>query len=123
MKLALTTLAAVAMIAGTLGATSAVASRKPSATEKAAIAQAMKTPRRCLTIRVATVQKGWASARLRVPLKHSCLPYAADGVVVLRRRDDVWRMRFAGSSWSCPIPTVPEAVRKDLKLGCPEGGP
>ena len=39
------------------------------------------------------------------------------------RRDDVWRMRFAGSSWSCPIPNVPEVVRKDLRLGCPEGGP
>jgi hypothetical protein len=122
MKLALTILAATALVAGLFGATAAVASRKPSATEKAAIAQAMKTPRRCLKIRVATVRKGWASATLKVPLKHSCLPYAADGIAVLHRRDDVWRMRFAGSSWSCPIQGVPEAVRKDLHMGCPEGG-
>jgi hypothetical protein len=42
---------------------------------------------------------------------------------VWRRRDDVWRQRFAGSSWSCPIRSVPEDVRTDLRLGCPEGGP
>jgi hypothetical protein len=117
-KLALLTL--IALAAAT---TSATASRKPKATEKAAIAQAVETPRRCLKIRVATVRNGWASVRLRVPLKQSCMPYAADGWVILRKRDDVWRQRFAGSSWSCPIQGVPEVVRKDLHLGCPEGGP
>jgi hypothetical protein len=122
MKLLLASVVILAAAAA-LTATSATASRKPRATEKAAIAQAMKTPRRCMRIRVATVRKGWASATLRVPLKQSCMPYAADGIAVLHRRDDVWRMRFAGSSWSCPIKGVPEAVRKDLKLGCPEGGP
>jgi hypothetical protein len=123
MKLSLTLLTLAAVLVGTIGPASAVAARKPSATEKAAIAQLMETPRRCLKIRVATVRKGWASATLRSPLKQSCQPYAADGIAVLRRRDDVWRMRFAGSSWSCPIPGVPEVVRKDLRLGCPEGGP
>jgi hypothetical protein len=123
MKLALTTLAATALVAGLFGATAAVASRKPSATERAAIAQAMQVPRRCVKIRVATVRKGWARLDLRVPLPKSCQRYAADGVVVLKRTDDVWRQRFAGSSWSCPIKGVPEAVRKDLKIGCPEGGP
>jgi hypothetical protein len=123
MKLSLSLLTLIAVIAGAVGPAAAVADRKPTATEKAAIAQRMKTPRRCLKIRVATVRKGWASATLRAPLKRSCQPYAADGVAVLRRRDDVWRMRFAGSSWSCPIPRVPEEVRMDLRLGCPEGGP
>jgi hypothetical protein len=121
-KLALLTLIALAAAAA-LATTSATASRKPKTTEKAAIAQAMKTPRRCLKVRVATVRKGWASATLRNPLKQSCMPYAADGIAVWHRRDDVWRMKFAGSSWSCPIKGVPEVVRKDLKLGCPEGGP
>jgi hypothetical protein len=123
MKLSLVLLTVVAVLAGTVGATSAVAARKPSATEKAAIAQALETPRRCLKVRVATVRKGWASATLKVPLPKSCQRYAADGILVMRRRDDVWRMRFAGSSWSCPIKGVPEEVRKDLRLGCPEGGP
>src|SRR5262245_61298482 len=113
----------VLVAAAAVATTSATASRKPKATEKAAIAQAMNTPRRCLKVRVATVRPGWASATLRTPLKHSCMPYAADGIAVWHRRDDVWRMKFAGSSWSCPIKGVPEAVRKDLKLGCPEGGP
>ena len=122
MKLALATVLVLAA-AAVVATTSATAARKPKATEKAAIAQAMKTPRRCLKVRVATVRKGWASATLRNPLPHSCLPYAADGIAVWHRRDDVWRMRFAGSSWSCPIKGVPEAVRKDLKMGCPEGGP
>ena len=107
-------------------APAAVADRAPTATERAAVAQALKTPRRCLRIRVATVERGWASARFRNPAESGrarCLPYAADGVAVFRRRDDVWRQRFAGSSWACPIPTVPEAVRRDLGMGCPEGGP
>jgi hypothetical protein len=122
MKLALATAVVLAAVAA-LAATSATASRKPKATEKAAIAQAMNTPRRCVKIRVATVRKGWASLRLRNPLPQSCMKYAADGWVVLRNRDDVWRQKFAGSAWSCPIKGVPEAVRKDLHLPCPEGGP
>jgi hypothetical protein len=116
-------LVASALVLGGLAVSPATASRTPKATEKAALAQAMKTPRRCLKIRVATVRRGWASVRLHSPLPDSCMKYAADGVSVMRRRDDVWRQRFAGSSWSCPIPRVPEDIRKDLKLGCPEGGP
>lgn len=116
-------LLAAAVLLCAVAVTSATASRKPRATERAALAQAMQTPRRCLRIRVATVRPGWASVRFRMPPSDSCMRYAADGVSVWRRRDDVWRHRFAGSSWSCPIPKIPEDVRKDLKLGCPEGGP
>jgi hypothetical protein len=123
MKLALTTVIVAALVAGLFGAASAVASRKPTATEKAAIAQAMQVPRRCVKVRVATVRKGWAWLHLRAPLPHSCDRYAADGIVLLKRTDDVWRQKFAGSSWSCPIKGVPDAVRKDLKVDCPEGGP
>jgi hypothetical protein len=99
------------------------AARKPSATERAALAQAMEKPRHCLQIRIATVRTGWASVKLRSPLPDPCLKYAADGVSAWRKRDDVWRQRFAGSSWSCPIPRVPEDVRKNLRLGCPEAAP
>jgi hypothetical protein len=99
----------------------ASASRKPTAPERAAIAEAIRAPRKCLAIRVATVRPGWASAKF-ASAKGVCAKYVADGVAVFRRRDDVWRMRFAGSSWRCPIKGVPEAVRKDLGLGCPEGG-
>jgi hypothetical protein len=113
----------VALLAGGLVASSASASRKPTATERAAIAQLMKAPRRCVLIRVATVRRGWASARFQIPATSQCSKYIADGVAILHRRDDVWHMRFSGSAWSCPIPHVPEAVRKDLRLGCPEGGP
>jgi hypothetical protein len=116
------TVVAATFLAVAHGST-ADAARKPTATERAALAQAMEMPRRCLRIRIATVRTGWASVRLRSPLPDSCLKYAADGVSVWRKRDDVWRQRFAGSSWSCPIPGVPEDVRKDLRLGYPEGGP
>jgi hypothetical protein len=119
-------LGALAVVAATFLAvahgSTANAAREPTATERAALAQAMEVPRRCLRIRVATVRSGWASVKFRSRLPDSCLEYAADGVSVWRKRDDVWRQRFVGSSWSCPIPRVPEDVRKDLRLGCPEGG-
>ena len=104
-----------------LAPSAAVASRKPTATERAALAQAMEAPARCLAIRVATVRRGWASAKFR-RFKGKCAKYASDGVTVWRRRDGVWRHGFAGSSWSCPIAKVPEVVRSDLNLPCPEGG-
>ena len=111
-----------ALAVGALAVSTAVASRAPKAAERAALAKALKVPQRCLKMRVATVRRGWASLHLKVPLPKSCLRYAADGVVVMHKGARGWRMVFAGSSWRCPIKTVPEAVRKDLKLGCPEGG-
>src|SRR5262249_27987382 len=81
----------------------ASASRAPKASERAALAKALKVPARCLKMRVATVRSGWASLHLKVPLPKSCLRYAADGVVVMRKGAHGWRMRFAGSSWKCPI--------------------
>jgi hypothetical protein len=101
---------------------SAFAARKATETERAALAQAAQAPRRCLRIQVSTARRGWASVSFKAPARASCLRYATDGVSVWRRRDDVWRQRFAGSSWSCPIPGIPEAVREDLDLDCPEGG-
>jgi hypothetical protein len=123
MRLGMLVSAVAVVVLGGLAVSSASASREPRATEKAALAQALRVPRRCVAIRVATVRQGWASVTLRSPLPRSCLKYAADGVNVMRLRDDVWYRRFSGSSWACPIPHVPEDVRKDLGLGCPEGGP
>jgi hypothetical protein len=123
MKRTVTLLMLMAVPAAVYTGPSAFAARKPKATERAALSQAMERPRRCLRIRVATVRHGWASVSLKTPLRKSCQRYAADGVTVWHRQDDVWKMRFAGSSWKCPIARVPEAVRKDLRLGCPEGGP
>lgn len=100
----------------------AAALRKPTPLERATIAQAVRIPSRCLQIRVATVRPGWATAALGGEQLRSCDRYQANGVVVLRRRDGIWLRRFAGSSWSCPIAGVPEAVRRDLRLACPEGG-
>src|SRR4051812_33391846 len=108
------TAAMLVTVATAMPTHTAVASRAPSATERAAIAQFFQAPRRCLRIRVATVRRGWASATYRTPIRASCMRYVANGITVLRRRDDVWRQRWAGSSWSCPIPEVPEDVRKDL---------
>lgn len=120
MRLVLSFMVTAVLVSG-IGVSSAVASRAPKATERAALARAMKVPQRCLNMRVATVRAGWASAALKYPLSKSCRRYAADGIVVWHKRDGVWRMRFAGSSWKCPIKGLPEAVRKDLRLGCPEG--
>jgi hypothetical protein len=116
-------LSALALTPAAPLAPTAVASRAPTATERAALAQALTAPRRCLEIRVSTVRRGWASVSFRSPVRDSCLRYVADGVSVHRRRDDIWREVFVGSSWSCPIPRVPEDVRRDLRLPCPEGGP
>jgi hypothetical protein len=82
-------------VAATLAATVAVpaanARRAPTATERAALAQAGKVPRRCLRIHVATVRAGWASVSFHGG--HACARYASNGVAVWRRRDDVWRFR------------------------------
>jgi hypothetical protein len=116
-----TVILAVLAVAGGALVPVALASRAPTAPERAALAQALRVPRRCLRMRVATVRPGWATVAFK-RVTGNCARYAADGVTVFRRIDDVWHMRFAGSSWSCPIKGVPEVVRKDLKLPCPEGG-
>ena len=81
----------------------------------------MTTPTALGSRSLTTVARGWATVAFE-KVTGSCARYAADGITVYRRIDGGWDRRFAGSSGSCPISGVPEAVRKDLRLPCPERG-
>jgi hypothetical protein len=106
------------LLAGTVAAPGvASADRAPTERERASIARAVDVPKRCLKIRVSTVNRRWSAVRLRLA-KRSCQRWAADGVAVYRRRSGRWRFVVAGSAFECPVPKVPRRVVRDLDIPC-----
>lgn len=95
----------------------AQADRTPTAAESKAIATAAKVPARCLKIRVSSVDDAYAGIWRR-NLKKGCGKYQADGVAVFKKGHHGWKFVTAGSSFECPVPKVPRAVAKDLKIAC-----
>jgi hypothetical protein len=95
----------------------AQADRAPTKREHAAVATAVGVPKRCLRVRVSTVDERWATARVRNG-KASCAEHAADGMAVFKRRRGAWRFVTAGSSFDCPVPDVPRRVARDLRIPC-----
>jgi hypothetical protein len=93
------------------------ADRAATAREHAAIAKAVGVTKRCLRVRVSTVDERWARANVRSK-KASCADHAADGLAVFKRRGGAWRFVTAGSSFDCPVPDVPRRVARDLKIPC-----
>ncbi len=74
-------------------------------------------PARCLKIRVSSVNDAYAGIWRR-NLKKGCEKYQADGVAVYKKGHHGWKFVTAGSSFECPVPKVPRAVAKDLKIAC-----
>jgi hypothetical protein len=74
-------------------------------------------PKRCVRVRISTVDQRWARANIRAR-KASCAEHAADGVAVFKRRGGSWRFVTAGSSFDCPVPDVPRRIARDLKIPC-----
>jgi hypothetical protein len=106
------------LLAGALVPALAQADRAPTKREKAAIARAADVPKRCLRVRVSTVNRRWASAYRR-NAREGCERWQADGVAVFKRRKTGgWKFVVAGSSFECPVPRVPPAVVKDLDIPC-----
>ena len=116
--LAIAALVIVACAAWGAAVPGALASRAPTAAEKAAIAKSFSTKPKCLSVRVSTVDTtyAWSQFKLRRP-PQGCSP--ADGIAVLKRRGKKWKPVFEGSSFTCSEIPVPNAVKMDLKVrGC-----
>jgi hypothetical protein len=119
----------VLALAGTLAAV-ALASRKPDADEAVAITKAFKTTTKAglnrlakqfnvVNIRVSTVNPRYARGSFVAKPKYRKVFQAGYGVAKYSKATG-WRAYAVGSSGvGCGKPTVPKAVRKDLKLNCP----
>jgi hypothetical protein len=107
---------AVGTLLFALAAGPAYARRHPRAGERRAIAARMHVPPRCALIWISTVERRWASFRSRT--RQSCLQWAGDGIVILHRRNGRWHPVFEGSDIPCPVPHVPPAVVRDLRVTC-----
>jgi hypothetical protein len=116
---------ALAAVVALVGAAHVAADRRPTEKEHRAIARAADLPRKCAKVHVSTeaARPKWASLSWRPG--PGCAPYAADGVVVLkkRKRGDRparWRFVTAGSSFGCAelYRDVPRTVADDLGIDC-----
>lgn len=97
---------------------SAQADRAPTKRERSEIAQAIGVPKRCLRTRISTAVKRRYSASSIRNRRRSCARWAADGVVIFKRRRGHWRFVTSGSSFDCPVPGIPRKVAKDLDIPC-----
>jgi hypothetical protein len=99
-----------------LVASPAYARRHPRDRERRAIAARMHVPPRCARVWISTVDRRWAS--FRSSTRQSCLQWAGDGIVILHRGNGRWRPVFEGSDIPCPVPHVPAAIVRDLRIRC-----
>ncbi len=70
----------------------------------------------CMVVAVSSANAGYAQLSWPRQLSKSCTKVAADGVVLMHRRAAAWTFVVAGSSFSCPIRGVPNAVSRDFDL-------
>jgi hypothetical protein len=108
------------MIAGIALVPSASAARPPTKREAAAIARAVgNAPPTCLTIRASTVDSS-ALAEFSSRPPTSCDRFAANGVALLKRRGESWKVIFGASCcFRCRQIPAPAAVKRDLRFpGC-----
>jgi len=100
----------------------AFAERLATRKERRAIAKVMGLPTHCARIRISTVTERPTWASLYWKPGQGCRRYAADGVVVLKRKGQPprWRMVTAGSDFDCPAlyKDVPKRVARDLAIPC-----
>jgi hypothetical protein len=92
----------------------------PATAQRAAILKAFGSPgapARCLRVGLAASNHNYATVRFR-PVS-GCARWGFNGVNVLQRQPSGrWRVRFEGSSYSCPRPRIPRQVQRDLGI-CP----
>lgn len=118
-RLAAGLLATAALLLATVEV--AHADRAPTRSEHRAVAKAIGVPKRCVRVRISTVNERWARANMR-NRKASCAEHAADGIAVFKRRAGKWRFVTAGSAFECPVPDVPRRVARDLEIPCVPSG-
>lgn len=117
------TLAALLVAALTLLAVGAAsADRKATNDERRAIAKEVDLPTKCAKVRISTVTESteWASVYWKPRPEEKCMPYARDGVAVLRLKKSDWRFVTAGSDFTCNglYKDVPREVVRDLDIPC-----
>jgi hypothetical protein len=97
----------------------ALARRRPTTSERTAIARAMHVPPQCALIWVSTVDPTWA--RAEDSAQGNCLKYTANGIAILHRNRARWHPVIEFSDIPCPVPNVPARVVKDLHVRCNPG--
>jgi hypothetical protein len=110
-------LACAAVLLAAVLPSAADARRAPTAFEKEELSAVAQLPASCGVFFVSTVNPRYASVAFR-SARARCVPYASDGVTVFRRVGPYWKYVTAGSSFSCPVPKVPVAVVRDLRITC-----
>jgi hypothetical protein len=68
----------------------------------------------CLNVTVSTVNNTYAALAWPAKLTRACAAVAARGTIIEHGSGKVWQVVAAGSSFQCPIKTVPIAVARDL---------
>lgn len=114
----------IALIAGALLVPAAALAQRPaSKTERGMIVAAAvhqgevsSTQGACLNVSVSTVNPGYAMLNWPAKLSKPCAAVAASGTIVEQKSGASWIVVAAGSSFTCPLKTVPAAVAQDLGI-------
>ncbi len=109
------------VVVGLLVPASAFAHRAANTSERASIVAAAvhqgeisATQAACQVVTVSTVNQSYASLAWPAKLSKSCAQVAANGVIVEMKKGTTWQVVAAGSSFQCPVKTVPTTVARDL---------
>jgi hypothetical protein len=109
-----------AVAEGALASRSTLRTVAPTPAQRAAILKAFGdpgAPTRCLSVGLAASNHAYATVRFHP--RGGCARWGFNGVNVLQRqRSGAWKVRFEGSSYSCPRPRIPRQVQRDLGI-CP----
>ena len=112
----------IAVLAAGLAVPAAAFAQRPATkTERAAIVAAAvhqgvtsAAQSACLNVTVSTVNAGYASLTWPTRLSKQCAAVAANGTIIEIRQGTSWAVAAAGSSFACPLKTVPVTVARDL---------
>jgi hypothetical protein len=68
----------------------------------------------CLNTTVSTANSSYVALSWPAKLTKACAAVAANGTIVEHGKGNSWQVVAAGSSFACPISTVPTPVARDL---------
>jgi len=68
----------------------------------------------CQVVTVSTVGRNYAAVSWPQRLSTACEKVAANGVIIEKLNQGSWHFVTVGSSFTCPIRGVPDAVSRDL---------
>ncbi len=111
----------VVLVTGMLIPAAALAHRRATRAERAAILAAVvhqgelsKAQAACQVVTISTVNQSYASLTWPTRLSKACMRVAANGTIIEHRKGRQWRFVTVGSSLRCPINGVPSRVARDL---------